>query len=329
MQADQVKEAKGTLFCRFFRAQTGVDMALESGPAGKPMVPGDDQLRLLQVYLRGVAEIGADARKSRQRFDLLSALSIKWILLPEASLVKIRSAALNACAREANTFSRDLRAVCGAYPAIARQAECGGSFKENNKTPVLLRSDPTNACAHTRFRLLLEGVTILQPALLRNSAPESVTLLAQQQLAAKSSASGLSGQSATQTKSAGKAASSSNSSANTLLFGANSNFALRSPNEIMQYLGDVVKTMHTTGSGPTLTGPNGKNIPIFEVHTGPLGIASSIEVSVDGERFSVRTHQLREYPRSFTLQSLAILKDIISVNTSQQVLPKNPTLFLK
>lgn len=266
--------------------------------------------------------------RSRQRLDLLAALSIKWVLLPESTVVKIQEGALKACGAEAGTYSADLKALCHRYPRSVREASCTGPFQANSQEQILLRSEPTNDCEHARFRLLLEGVTILQPALLRNSAPESVTLLAQQQLGKTSEVHS----SATKTSTGTNVKPQNSKSArppNALLFGSGSNFALRSPNEILQYLGDVVKTMHATGSGPALTGADGKSIPIFEVLPGPLSWGSSIEVSVDGERFGIRTHRLKEYPKSFTLPSLAILKDIISVNTSQTVLPKNPTVFLR
>ncbi len=275
--------------------------------------------------------------RSRQRLDLLSVLAVKWILIPEATVMRIRTSALEACSREAHTYSRELRAVCAAYPQTVADAACAGTLRANSREKVLLRSDPTNPCSHVRFRHLMEAITILQPALLRNSAPGAITLIAQEQLhqektAGNTSATVASATAAAATSGAAKSAarpSRQDASSTTLIFGKDSDYALRSPNEILQYLGSAVRAMHRHRSGPRLIGPDGRKIPVFEVVTGPFGPGSAIEVKVDGERFGIRTHGLREDPQSFTLQSLAILKDIISINTSQNVLPKNPTVFLR
>ncbi|WP_420333119.1 hypothetical protein [Roseibium sp.] len=273
--------------------------------------------------------------RSRQRLDLLSVLAVKWILIPEATVVRIRTAALEACSREAHTYSRELRAVCSHYPQTVAEAACAGPLRTNSQEKVLLRSDPTNHCSHVRFRHLMEAITILQPALLRNSAPGSITLIAQEQLhqentaastpvAAAATATAKNGSEKTAAKPTRQDASST-----ALIFGKDSDYALRSPNEILQYLGSAVRAMHRHGAGPRLIGPDGRKIPVFEVLTGPFGFGSTIDVKVDGERFGIRTHRLTEDPGSFTVQSLAILKDIISINTSQSVLPKNPTVFLR
>ncbi|WP_305983807.1 hypothetical protein [Roseibium sp. MMSF_3544] len=268
--------------------------------------------------------------RSRQRLDLISVLAIKWILIPEATVVRIRRSALKACSQEANTYSRELRALCSHYPQTVAEAACAGPLSADSQETVLLRSDPTNHCSHVRFRHLMEAITILQPALLRNSAPGAITLIAQEQIHQEATASAAASPPAAGggKKSAAKPSRKEASSA-TLLFGEGSDYALRSPNEILQYLGGAIKSMHAHGSGPRLVGPDGRKIPVFEVLSGPFGLGSAIEVTVDGEVFGIRTHRLKENPSSFTLQSLAILKDIISINTSQNVLPKNPTVFLR
>lgn len=271
--------------------------------------------------------------RSRQRLDLLSVLAVKWILIPEATVVRIRTSALEACSREANTYSRELRAVCSHYPQTVVEAACAGPLRAGSQEKVLLRSDPTNHCSHVRFRHLMEAITILQPALLRNSAPGAITLIAQEQLHQEKTAASTPAAPAAPAKDGSKKSPAKptrqDASSTTLIFGKDSDYALRSPNEILQYLGSAVRSMHRHKSGPRLIGPDGRKIPVFEVVTGPFGLGSAIDVTVDGERFGIRTHRLTEDPSSFTLQSLAILKDIISINTSQNVLPKNPTVFLR
>ena len=271
--------------------------------------------------------------RSRQRLDLLSVLAVKWILIPEATVVRIRTSALAACSREAHTYSRELRAVCSHYPQTVAEADCAGPLSASSQEKVLLRSDPTNHCSHVRFRHLMEAITILQPALLRNSAPGSITLIAQEQLHQENTAASTPAAPAETAKDGSKKSSSKptrqDASSTALIFGKDSDYALRSPNEILQYLGGAVRAMHRQRSGPRLIGPDGRKIPVFEVATGPFGFGAAIDVTVDGERFGIRAHRLAEDPDSFTLQSLAILKDIISINTSQNVLPKNPTVFLR
>ncbi len=271
--------------------------------------------------------------RSRQRLDLLSVLAVKWILIPEAPVVRIRPSALAACSQEAHTYSRELRAVCSHYPQTVAEAACAGPLSASSQEKVLLRSDPTNHCSHVRFRHLMEAITILQPALLRNSAPGSITLIAQEQLHHEKTAASTPAAPAETAKDGSKKSvpkpTRQDASSTALIFGKDSDYALRSPNEILQYLGSAGRAMHRHGSGPRLIGPDGRKIPVFEVATGPFGFGAAIDVTVDGERFGIRAHRLTEDPRSFTLQSLAILKDIISINTSQNVLPKNPTVFLR
>lgn len=276
--------------------------------------------------------------RARDRFDLLALLSVKWVLVPESTVAQLQMQAEQTCAQEATTFPRALVALCRNLQNTVSQAQCAGAIDPTSDNQVLLRSDPTNLCSHTRFRAFVEAITILQPALLQQNAPGTVSLLAQQQLADNqpNQQSQQTQPTAPQNGATPAVTPASNTTSQTpppapatLVFGDGSNFALRSPNEILQYLGDVVQMTHGSNATPTITGPAGRSIPIFEVIEGPRARSHSIETVVDGRRYAIRSSRLGETPSSYTGQSLAILKDIISLNTSQSVLPSNPTIFVQ
>lgn len=262
---------------------------------------------------------------ARQRFDLLSVLVVKWVLIPESTVADLRDRAIRACKTEIATFPRSLQMMCANFPSVVAGSVCAGEIGNRRNRSLVFSSDPTNLCSHARFRLLVEAITILQPALLRRSAAETVTLLAQEQNQKDNAEPSISASKTTAQKPAGTRTASSAS----LVFGNGTNFALRSPNEILQYLGASIQARHSSGATPSLTGPGGRDMPVFDMIIGEFDEMNAIGVRILGKSYFLKSHPIGGHPDSFSLRVLAILKDIISINTSQNTLPKSPTVFIQ
>ena len=255
--------------------------------------------------------------QTRERLDLLTTLTVKWISVPKSSVASVQQKASIECANNTATFPGALKAMCQQLPVVIANGNCAGSLTSGGGQ-VVVRSDPTNACQHARFRALIEPIAILQPALLRANSGNSVSLLALEQSAASNAENG-----------GGKSNTPPTRNQDLLIFGRGSSFALRSPKEIIQYLGEVVKADYLNETVPTLTGPNGSQIPVFELLRYDRLPSDTKHYEIDGEPYALDEPDLGKQPTSFSYPSLAILKEVISLNTSQSTLPKSPNILVQ
>ncbi|WP_424832515.1 hypothetical protein [Ruegeria sp.] len=268
--------------------------------------------------------------QARDRLDLLTTLTVKWIAVPSSTIASLQRQATSECTGNTATFPKALKAMCQQLPVVIANGNCAGSLTSGSGR-IVVRSDPTNACQHARFRALVEPITILQPALLRSNSGNSVTLLALEQSAASpiSAREVRSGAAATASNDADKPKAPPSRNQDLLLFGSGSSFALRSPKEIIQYLGEIVKADYLDETVPMLTGPRGSEIPVFELLHGDRITSDAKLYEIDGEPYALDEPDLGKHASSFSYPSLAVLKEVISLNTSQSVLPKSPNILVQ
>ena len=106
--------------------------------------------------------------------------------------------------------------------------------------------------------------------------------------------------------------------------------SLRSPNGIIQYLGEIVREQYREDSAwtPTLTTRGGRSVPRFRVESGLLGAFAGFTAEVDGEEYWIRRQELGEQEEDFSHQALTVVKDFQALNTKQEQLPSSPAIFL-
>lgn len=103
---------------------------------------------------------------------------------------------------------------------------------------------------------------------------------------------------------------------------------LRSPYEIINYLGQVL-AMDMAGRGGylTLSGPDG-SLPLFKVRQGTPPNKADVTARVNGVVYYVPDGGFTAGDAHFATRALAIVKDIITLNTDRTQLPKPGTVVL-
>ena len=233
------------------------------------------------------------------QLNLVMSLAIKRIVLVADELNQLVNGAIVKCNTSFATLPGAARGICRDFSTVLANAACAGDIVNGGKTLVQLTNDPTNACEYARFRLFAEAMAILQPHLALGKDGNPVFTL---------------GIATGQQK----------------LFGAKgTGFVLRSPNEVIQYLGEIVRVRYAKGANsvPRLSTRDGASVPIFLVKEG--GNARKPDtVRVDGTTYRLPEQRLGADEKDFSYRSLAIVKDLLTLNTSQDQLPKNPTIVV-
>ncbi len=242
--------------------------------------------------------------RDRTHLNLTLALLLETVAITRAEYDQVIRSALDRCnaqfaalpsARQGicNNFSDVLNAACAddqGVPGVGKRAS--GIIQFYN--------DPTNPCEFDKFRTLVEAIVINNPHLeIDKDGASTVTLN-----------SGLSSQSLFATKGTG--------------------FVLRSPHEVVSYLGEVVRSAYTGADGGLLrlSAPDGRSIPIFLVKSGGSAGRGAVAVRVDGEGYWIPRQELSAPETHYSYQALAIVKDIIALNTSESQLATSPTRII-
>lgn len=232
--------------------------------------------------------------------DLAIALTVKGIALPAKEYEELAVEAIKICNTRFDSLSSAQRGVCKNFSTVLAEAACGGNNVTLDNTILVLHNDPTNACEYARFRLLAESLAVIRPRLSTDEDGNTVFSL------------GI-GESTQR------------------LFGAKgSGFVLRSPNEMVQYLGEIVRIRFEEGRAatPKLTSRDGKSIPIFAVKSGSGARHASDSVKIDGKFYALPDQGLGDDANDHSYRSLAIIKDLLTLNTSDDQLPSTPAIIL-
>jgi hypothetical protein len=232
--------------------------------------------------------------------DLAIALTIKRISLRAREYEQLAVEAIKVCNTSFASLPSARRGICENFSTVLADAACGRDNLKPDNAIVDLHNDPTNACEYARFRLFAESMAVIRPRLSTDKDGNTVFSL-------------------------GIEASSQP------LFGTKgSGFAHRSPNEVVQYLGEIVRVRYEEGAAatPRLRARNGKSVPIFVVKSGPGAKRAADSVKIDGKLYALPDQSLGDEEKDYSYRSLTIVKDLLTLNTSNDQLPKNPTIVL-
>ena len=207
------------------------------------------------------------------------------------------------------TCKHDLYKLSDAYQGMCRNFENVGTAEVCADHPsnlaassglVNFRNEPTNPCEFVQFRYFMEALVLTEPIL-------------------------ASGDDGAVTATFGKQGSTV-----TIFKAKGTGILLRSPHEIIGYLGRIVKqTFLGADDGLlTITGPDGREAPIFVVKESGSDAEAAIKTKVDGKTYWIPSQSLRSVQSHFSFVALSVLKDIISLNTSTSQLPSSPSRFI-
>lgn len=239
---------------------------------------------------------------SRQgaNLNLKIALLVESFTITAAEVDRIVSGAQDVCRGRSASLPRVHRGVCATFQDTLAQASCAGDPKGGNSGAQLVsfRNDPSNPCEYARFRLFTEAFMLNEPRLIPDKDGNTVV-------------------------SVGFGAS------RTRLFGPKgTGFVLRSPNEVVGYLGEIVRERYRSGVQTKLTTAEGQSVPIILVERGLDGGRASVSVEVDSEKYWLPRQDLSRPQRDFSHHALAVVKDFQALNTSHSQLPSSPTIIL-
>ena len=212
--------------------------------------------------------------------------------------------ARNECAQRSAALSSAEQGICRNFEQILGDVQCdlGPERRGAGSAIVTLRNLPTNRCAYSQFRMFAEAVML-------NRGRVHMDKNGKLNVRFTRRGSGTRG-----------------------LFDARgTGVTLRSPNAIVQYLGEIVRDQYSRNGAwtPSLTTRSGRSVPIFRVETGALAEHASATAEVDGQKFFIRAQMLGAPETDFSHRALTIIKDLQALNTARDDLPASPTIILE
>lgn len=243
----------------------------------------------------GIFEALSESR-DRRHLHLTLMLILELVVISEDDFAFILNSARANCVQRFDLLSQAYRGICKFIlsaddpPPGCYDRRPGQDGNGKAITLITLLNDPSNACRYATFRLFVEAVTLEEPHVTQQDDETIVSLghIAPGRQIFKEGGTGLS---------------------------------VRTPHEVIAFLGQVVdETLEGRGSYIRLSSAEGQGIPVFRVAEGGRG---PVTAKVSGVFYSVP-----EVGDHFTFRAMAIVKDIITLNTSQTQLPRDRTIFI-
>ena len=243
----------------------------------------------------GIFEALSESR-DRRHLHLTLMLMLELVVISEDDLGFVLGSARSNCVERFDLLSQAYQGICKFIlsaddpPPGCYDRRPGQDADGKAIVLISLINDPTNACRYATFRLFVEALALEEPHIVQEDDETTVSL--------------------------GQVAPGRQ------IFGeGGTGLSVRTPHEVIAYLGQVVdETLDGGGSHIRLSNAEGQGIPVFRVAEGSRG---PVVAKVSGVSYSVP-----EVGDHFTFRAMAIVKDIITLNTSQTQLPRDRTIFI-
>jgi hypothetical protein len=242
----------------------------------------------------GIFEALSESR-DRRHLHLTLILMLELVVISEDDLAFVLGSARANCAQRFDLLSQAYRGICRFITEDDPPPGCydrrSGTDEDGNAIALIrLLNDPTNVCRYATFRLFVEALTIEEPHVVQEDDKTIVSL-------------------------------GSIAPGRQIFNEGGTGLSVRTPHEVIAYLGQIAEeSLDGGGSYIRLSNADGQGIPVFRVEEGGRG---PVMTKVSGVSYSVP-----EAGDHFTFRAMAIVKDIISLNTSQTQLPRDRTIFI-
>ena len=237
---------------------------------------------------------------SRTEWSLLMMLTIDVVTITHQDYENVATAASKNCFEVEAKKSTSVRAICHNLMEQSVNNRCADHPVSNNAIYITMRNEPSNPCEFVLFRKFIESIVASDPIFeIQDNGTVQLTLQA-------------------------------NYDRFELFQTDGTGIVLRSPHEMIHYLGKIVRlTFQGLDDGLLLiTAASGEQVPIILVEEGRHPGKAAVETMVDGVRFSIPEQSIRTPRTHFSFVALAALKSLISLNTSQEQLSSVPTTVI-
>jgi hypothetical protein len=237
--------------------------------------------------------------RGRYHFNLLLMLLVDRLTLTLDQFYTIIRLADTSCRELSGKLSASYQGMCDNL-ARPQSATCAEHPQDVGTSGLVsFHNEPTNPCEFMKFKLFVEALTLTEPRVVVQT---------------DGSASFVTGETASKTQVA-------------LFTETDTGIVLRSPHELISYLGRIVKqTFLGADDGLlTVTAENGKEVPIFVVEEGKDDGTAAVIARLDRQTYWIPQQSLRSVESHFSFAAMGVIKDIISLNTSADQLPVSPS----
>lgn len=238
------------------------------------------------------------AGHSHTHWNLLLMLTTDLLTVTRLEYEHTLHIAYESCLERESKVSKTVRALCLNVLHPTTISTCASHpIDTSNPVYITLRNEPSNPCEFVLFRNFVEAIVATDPNIaVQDDGTPKITL------------------------------KSVNDSL--VLFETDgTGIFLRSPHEIIHYLGKILRlTFQGEDEGLlTITSPSGERVPIILVEDGRRYTRVAVETQVDGTTYWIPEQSIRSPRSHYSFIVLGVLKNLISLNTSQSQLPSNPT----
>ncbi|MEM7075787.1 MAG: hypothetical protein AAGA28_19065 [Pseudomonadota bacterium] len=245
------------------------------------------------------------ASRDEAHLHLTLMLLIQTLAVTQTDYNSLISSAQFLCNTRSSDLPASQRGMCKGLLSNVPPKRCSTFGQSSQPNLVLFVNDPTSLCQFERFRTLIESIAILQPRL-GFTEPKS------------------------NERGGGKLIYLGDSVVSTRQIFAvkGTGFRLRSPSQIVFYLGQLVNESYAGVDLDRLSisTTEGGLAPIFHVRSGEGN--ASVSTIVDGERYWLEAQNLGDVTDDFSHRSMTLIKDLIALNTLQDQLPQNTAVFV-
>lgn len=239
--------------------------------------------------------------RNRGLLSLILMVLVDRMAVTQTEMQQTLSLATRTCQEKSHRLSIESRGICKNLLSFQQPSQCSKHVKSIQTGQFAsFRNDPTNVCEFVNFKYFVEALRLGEPLIEKDDDTGLNFVL-------------------------------DPAGANITLFAKDkTGVILRSPHQTISYLGEIVRQTYLGLDDGllTLAAPDGSSIPIFLLQEGSGLQEAAISARVDGERYWIPKQDLRVTSSHYSFMAMSILKDIISLNTSDSQLPAGGTRLI-
>lgn len=235
--------------------------------------------------------------RNRGSLSLILMVLVNRMAVTQSEYRQTLSLAKETCQEKSGRLSIESQGICRDLESYQPPNKCPDHLTLLRNAPFAsFKNDPTNICEFASFKYFVEALRVAEPQIVISDDTGLNFVL-------------------------------DPARSNVTLFSKDkTGIELRSPHETIGYLGEIVRQnfLGLDDGVLTLAAPDGSSAPIFLLNEGSSREAA-ISAKVDGENYWIPKQDLKDASSHFSFMAMSIVKDVVSLNTSDSQLPASST----